>query len=250
MSTPNRYKLTIAYDGAAYCGWQVQANGISIQSLVQKALQTVLRKPVDCTGSGRTDAGVHALGQTAHFDVPNDLDISRVKHSLNALLPSDIRIFHIESVAADFHARYSALSKTYHYHLHLDPISDPFVHRYRHHVRGLCNLNHIAAAIPHFLGEHDFFSFANKGLNGSASRDSIRTLSRIDLVEQKGGIRLEFEGDGFLYKMVRNITGTLLDVGSGVLAPSDIPAIFEAKDRRKARFTAPPQGLFLIAVRY
>jgi tRNA pseudouridine38-40 synthase len=250
LSTSNRYKLTIAYDGAAYCGWQVQANGISIQSLVQKALQTVLREPVDCTGSGRTDAGVHALGQTAHFDGPENLKISRTKHSLNALLPSDIRIFNIEPVHSDFHARYSAVSKTYHYHLHLDPISNPFVHRYRHHVRGPCNLSRILDAVPYFLGKHDFFSFANKGLSGSASRDSIRTLSRIDLVEQKGGVRLEFEGDGFLYKMVRNITGTLLDVGSGVLSPSDIPAIFEAKDRRKARFTAPPQGLFLMEVRY
>lgn len=245
-----RYKLTIAYGGTAYCGWQVQPNGISIQSLIQQALQTALRCPVDCTGSGRTDAGVHARGQTAHFDVSSPVDPARLRLSLNALLPLDIRILSIEPVASDFHARYSALSKIYHYHLHLDSVTDPFVRLYRHQVYNLCDLNRIREAIPQFLGTHDFFSFANDGSRGSASRDSVRTLTRIDIIEQKGGVRLEFEADGFLYKMVRNITGTLLDVASGKLQPGDIPSIFGAKDRRTACSAAPPQGLFLMEVRY
>lgn len=245
-----RYKLTIAYDGTAYCGWQVQPNGISIQSLIQQALQTAIRCPIDCTGSGRTDAGVHARGQMAHFDAPSSVDPTRLRASLNALLPSDIRILQIEPVVSDFHARYSARSKIYHYHLHLDPVIDPFVRLYRHQVYGSCDLNRMRDAIPHFLGTRDFLSFANEGVRGSAARGSVRTLMRLDPIEQKGGVRLEFEADGFLYKMVRNITGMLLDVASGKLEPCDIPSVFKAKDRRSACSTAPPQGLFLMEVRY
>ncbi len=245
-----RYTLTIAYDGTNYSGWQVQPNGTAIQPKIQKALAIVLRSPTDLTGSGRTDAGVHARGQTAHFEAPHGIDLSRLRVSLNALLPPDIRILQVKLAASDFHARYSATSKIYHYHLHLDPIIDPFVHLYRHQVLRSCDLGKIANAIPHFLGTRDFRSFANEPSRGSASRSSIRTLFRLDLIEQKGGVRLEFEGDGFLYKMVRNITGCLLDVGAGKLSPQDILPIFEAKDRRSAGSTAPPQGLFLMEVRY
>lgn len=245
-----RYQLTIAYDGTGYSGWQVQPNGQAIQPLIQNALATVLRGPVKLTGSGRTDAGVHARGQTAHFDAPHPVDPSRLRISLNALLPADIRILHINPVDPHFHARYDAISKTYHYHLHLDPVIDPFVRLYRHQVYGLCDLSRMREAIPHFLGTRDFLSFANEPHRGSASRGAIRTLFRLDLIEQKGGIRLEFEGDGFLYKMVRNITGVLLDVAAGKLAPENIPEIFAAKDRRRASAAAPPQGLFLMEVNY
>ncbi|MBX9743616.1 MAG: tRNA pseudouridine(38-40) synthase TruA, partial [Chlamydiales bacterium] len=120
-----RYKLILAYDGTNYCGWQVQNNGLSIQALVQNALQTVLRHSLNLTGSGRTDAGVHAKGQTAHFDTDLSINLSSLRLSLNRLLPPDIRVMKIEPVDLDFHARYSALSKTYHYYLHLDKISDP-----------------------------------------------------------------------------------------------------------------------------
>jgi tRNA pseudouridine38-40 synthase len=245
-----RYKLTIAYDGTNYSGWQVQPNGQAIQPLIQFALTTVLRSRIDLTGSGRTDAGVHARGQTAHFDAPTLIDPSRLRISLNALLPFEIRILQIEPVALDFHARYSATSKIYHYHLHLDQVADPFARLYRHQVFGPCDLKRISDAIPHFLGTRDFLSFANEPSRGSASRGSVRTLFRLDLIEQPGGVRLEFEGDGFLYKMVRNITGALLDIGSGKLTPHNIPEIFAAKDRQSAGSAAPPQGLFLMAVRY
>jgi len=245
-----RYKLTIAYDGTNYSGWQVQPNGQAIQPLIQRALTTVLRSRIDLTGSGRTDAGVHARGQTAHFDAPKPIDPSRLRISLNALVPTDIRILQIEPATPDFHARYSATSKIYHYHLHLDPVTDPFARLYRHQVFGPCDLKRISDAIPHFLGTRDFLSFANEPSRGSASRGSVRTLFRLDLIEQPGGVRLEFEGDGFLYKMVRNITGALLDIGAGKLAPHDIPKIFAAKDRQSASSAAPPQGLFLMAVRY
>lgn len=243
-----RYKLTISYDGARYCGWQVQGNGQSIQSLVQQALQTALRHPLGLTGSGRTDAGVHARGQTAHFDSPVPFDLNRLRVSLNALLPEDIRILSIEPVPSDFHARYSAVGKIYHYHLHLDPVLDPFTRHYRTQIFSRLDLDRLKKGACFFIGTHDFTSFAN--LKETAAQDSVRTLRRLDVIEQKGGVRLEFEGNGFLYKMVRNITGTLLDVGSGKISHEKIPGIFAARDRRKAGQAAPPHGLFLMEVLY
>lgn len=243
-----RYKLTIAYDGTHYCGWQVQQNGISIQSLIQKALQTILRHPLDLTGSGRTDAGVHALGQTAHFDTTVFLDPPRLRYSLNALLPPDIRIFEVEPTSSDFHARYSAVGKIYHYHLHLDPVSDPFTKLYRTEIFGRFDLSLLQQGASLFLGTHDFLSFANT--KEVPQTDTIRTLQRLELCEQKGGLRLEFEGDGFLYKMVRNITGTLLEIAAGKIAPEAIAQIFAARDRRQAGMTAPARGLFLFQVKY
>ena len=245
-----RYKLTIAYDGTAYCGWQVQLSGRSIQEFIQKALSTILRTPTALTGAGRTDSGVHARGQTAHFDVNQPIDPARLRLSLNALLPPDIRILQVDETPEPFHARYSAKSKIYHYHLHLSSVIDPFVRLYRHHVHGMCDLKRMAAAAVEFLGTHDFLSFANEPNKGSSSRGSIRTLYRLDLIEQKGGVRLEFEGNGFLYKMVRNITGALIDVGAGKLDPQDVRKIFAAKDRKRSSAAAPAQGLFLMEVRY
>jgi tRNA pseudouridine38-40 synthase len=243
-----RYKLTIAYDGTNYCGWQVQKNAQSIQSLIQKALQTALRHPLDLTGSSRTDAGVHANGQTAHFDTDVAIDLGKLRISLNALLPTDIRISEITPTAPDFHARYSATSKIYHYHLHLDPISDPFTKLYRNQIYGPLDLEKLKSAIPYFLGTHDFTSFAN--VKEEPQSNAVRTIKRIDIVPQKGGLRLEFEGDGFLYKMIRNITGTLLDVAAGKLKSEEIQTIFESKDRCKARSTAPAHGLFLHQIIY
>lgn len=247
-----RYKLTISYDGTCYCGWQVQAQETkkSIQHLIQNALQTVLRHPLDLTGSGRTDAGVHARGQTAHFDSNVPFQPKRWLLSFNALLPPDIRLLKIEPVPASFHARYSARAKVYHYHLHLNPVADPFSRFYSYQVLGRIDLEKLKKGAEFFLGTHDFSSFANRKETGSAAYDSIRTLHRLDVIEQKNGIRLEFEGNGFLYKMVRNITGTLLEVGYGRIEPEYIPQIFASKDRKQAGPAAPPQGLFLIDVLY
>jgi len=247
-----RYKLIISYDGTCYCGWQVQAQETkkSIQHLIQNALQTVLRHPLDLTGSGRTDAGVHARGQTAHFDSNVPFEPKRWLLSFNALLPPDIRILTVEPVAAFFHARYSARAKVYHYHLHLNPISDPFSRFTSYQVLGRIDLDLLKRGAELFLGTHDFSSFANRKETGSAAHDAIRTLHRLDVVEQKNGVRLEFEGNGFLYKMVRNITGTLLEVAYGRMELEQIPQILTAKDRRQAGPAAPPQGLFLIEVLY
>lgn len=245
-----RYKITIAYDGTNYCGWQSQASGLSIQTLVHKALTTVLRQSTPVFGSGRTDSGVHAKGQTAHFDASEIIDPSRLRLSLNALLPADVRILQLDPVLPDFHARFSAKSKIYHYHLHLDSVIDPFVRLYRYHVFGRCNIDRMKEALPFFLGTHDFTSFANEPVRTGGPCGKVRTLYHLNLIEQKGGIRLEFEGDGFLYKMVRNISETLVQVGLEKLPPNQIETIFLAKDRRAAPAAAPPQGLFLMEVKY
>lgn len=245
-----RYKLTISYDGTNYCGWQVQAAKESIQSLIQKALETTLRHSINLTGSGRTDAGVHAYGQTAHFDSDLLIDPFKLRLSLNGQLPLDIRILSIEKVSPDFHARYSATSKIYYYNLHLDRVANPFERLYRYHVFKRLDLDLMRLAAHEFLGTHDFTSFANEPQRGTVSYDPIRTIQRLDLVPIEGGVRLEFEADGFLYKMVRNLTGALIECGAGRVPPSEIPKILVAKDRRKAFLSVPAHGLFLSQVRY
>lgn len=253
MSLPehsNNFKLIIAYDGTNYSGWQIQPNGVSIQEKLHQALKILLKQEVHITGSGRTDAGVHALGQVAHFTHSSDIDLRRLQNSLNGLLPIDIRIRSVEAVPLDFHARYSAISKTYHYHLHFDRVMDPFHRLYRLHVLEKINLGLLIDASQLFVGTHDFTSFANEAHAGVAAHDPVRNLARLDIIPQDGGVRLEFEGDGFLYKMVRNIVGTLLEVASGKMDINDIPKVFEAKDRRLAGKAAAPQGLFLVRVDY
>ena len=245
-----RYKLTIAYDGTNYCGWQAQTNGPSIQKIVQQALQTSLRHEVGVTGSGRTDTGVHARGQTAHFDTDREFDSSKLLFSLNGLLPKDIRILQIDAVDSTFHARYSARSKIYHYHLHLHKIANPFLRLYRYQVFQPLNLSIMKEASQLFLGTHDFTSFANDHQRGAVLLNPVRTMFRLDLVEEEGGVRLEFEADGFFYKMVRNITGALVKAAAGKISPADLASILAARDRCKAPPTAPPHGLFLMKVLY
>ncbi len=245
-----RFKLTIAYDGTHYGGWQVQPNSTSIQSLIQKALQTALRTPLDLTGSSRTDAGVHALGQIAHFSCET-CDPRRLLASLNGLLPKDIRILDVSPVDDSFHARYSAQSKTYHYHLHTDLWTSPFTRLYSTHVPYPLNLPAMQQAAAHLVGTHDFSSFACQSDTGSASRDPVRTLKRIEIfTEDNKTIRLEFEADGFLYKMVRTLVGTLLEVGCGKKSSEEIPLILTSKNRTHAGPCAPPQGLFLVQINY
>ncbi len=223
----HNYKMVIAYDGTNYCGWQVQPNGLSVQEVLQDRMRVILRSRVAIIGSGRTDAGVHAAGQVAHFHFPEQIDLYRFSASINGLLPPDIRVKGIVEVPMDFHAQYSTAGKEYHYHLHLDRVLARF-----------------------FLGVHDFTSFANESHAGCAAHDPVRTLRRLDIVDQPGGVRLEFEGDGFLYRMVRNITGTLVEVALGKRPADEVPALLAAKDRNLTGQAAPPQGLFLMRVSY
>jgi len=244
------YKMTIAYDGTLYNGWQVQPNGSSIQAEIQNALQTLLKKPTPIVGSGRTDAGVHALGQVAHFTTSQNLEVKKILFSLNSLLPHDIRIKELISAPPGFHARYSAIKKIYHYRMHLHSHQDPFNRLYSTHIRHPIDTHLLQKAIPFFIGTHDFTSFSNEPNRGSALHKPIKTLYSLKCIQEGDQIILIFEGDGFLYKMVRNIVGTLLMVASNKFLSEEIPGIFEAKDRRKAGPAAPPQGLFLHSVYY
>lgn len=245
------YKLLIAYDGSHYSGWQVQPNAPSIQEQLQRMLKIITQKEnIHVIGAGRTDAGVHALGQVAHFKIDHSIDKENVLLRLNRLLPEDIRVYSIEEMPLDFHACYSALGKEYHYHLHLDKIMNPFQRKYRWHLFRSLDLPLLKQALPLFVGTHDFTSFANEAHKGSASRNAIRTIDSIEMCPQEGGIRLEFKGNGFLYKMVRNIVGTLVNIASHRLAVEEVEKIFAAKDRTKAEQASPPQGLFLVNVIY
>ncbi len=242
-----KYKLTIAYDGTSFGGWQIQTNTESIQEHLQKALTTTLREKVHVSGAGRTDAGVHALAQVAHFTVTQKIDPMQIQYSLNGLLPKTIRVCTLEEVPHNFHARFSAKRKIYHYHLNTSPTHNPFNRLYRTHIRSTPHLDTLSLAATHFIGTHDFTSFANKG--GTKTNPS-KTLYALNIVKEPEGFRIEFEGCGFLYKMVRNIVGTLLDTATGKLNVSDIPKILAARDRKQASQAAPPQGLFLIKVIY
>lgn len=245
-----KYKLIVSYDGTAYGGWQSQHNSISIQSVIEETLSMILRFSCKITGSGRTDAGVHALGQVAHFLSPNTIDEKKVLHSLNALLPKDIRALSLCLVEDSFHARYSAVGKIYQYFIHLSDVEDPFLRRYALHIKHKINLEELSIATRYLIGTHDFSSFANEQQKGSAGKNAVRTLQRIDIIPTAYGICLEFEGTGFLYKMVRNITGTLLEIASGKRKKETLPKILEAKDRRLAGKAADPHALFLTKVLY
>ncbi len=242
------YKLTLSYDGTSYSGWQVQPNGISIQSLVQNACSTILRQKIDVTGAGRTDAGVHALGQTAHIMVEDLIDPSKLAYAMNALLPPDIRILAIEKMEDTFHARYSATGKIYRYRV--ATIQSPFNRLYSWYIPFKLDQAKLEAASNLLLGTHDFKGFANESHKGVASHDSIRTIRRIDIQPREGETILEFEADGFLYKMVRNIVGTLVDISRGSLEVQTITKVLESKTRSDAGQAAPPHGLFLVKVLY
>jgi tRNA pseudouridine38-40 synthase len=245
------YKLTLAYDGTSYSGWQIQPNAPSIQQHLQQVLQPLLhQKELAVIGSGRTDAGVHAKGQVAHFHFDEILDCNQLLYSMNGMLPQTIRIKTIEQVSPHFHARYSAIGKEYHYYLHLDRIMDPFRRLYCWHVRSQFDIDQLYMAANCFIGTHDFTSFANEAHAGSAARNPVRTLQRLTVKSIEGGVCLEFEGNGFLYKMVRNIVGTLVDVALHKISVEAITHIFAAKDRRQASRAAPAQGLFLMHVKY
>ncbi len=244
------YCLTIAYEGTEYAGWQMQTNAPSVQQLVQDALALLLKHRVHVTGSGRTDAGVHAAGQMAHFKSERELELSGVLYALNGMLPQTIRVKRIQPVPLHFHARYSAISKEYHYHLHLDPAMDPFRRLHLWHLKGPMDAHLLHKAANLFVGTHDFTTFANSAHQGSAAKDPVKTIYRIDVVEQAGGLRLEFEGNGFLYRMVRNITGTIVEVGQGKRPLECIPELLKARDRKLAARAAPAKGLFLVRVNY
>ncbi len=245
------YKFLISYDGTSYSGWQIQLNHSSIQEHIQNALRKILQNPtISIIGSGRTDAGVHAIGQVAHCKLECPIDPQKLLWSLNGLLPPDIRIKNLKEAPPTFHAQHDAVTKEYHYRLCINRTANPFQRLYSWHIPRKLDISLMKQGASLFIGTHDFTSFTNQVYAGSAAKNPIRHLSRLDVVSSAEEIRLEFEGNGFLYKMVRNIVGTLIEVGSGKINLSDIPTIFAAKDRSKASAAAPPHGLCLIKVTY
>lgn len=242
--------MVVAYDGTGFSGWQVQTKDESIQGMIEKALATITREQTRVIGAGRTDAGVHALGQVAHFRIAEHIDEEAVKRSLNGLLPPSIRILELASAPNHFHAQMSAIGKEYHYHICCNDIVLPFDRSYTWHYRRHVDIDLLERAARRFLGEHDFLGYANTPGHGCIKKTSVRTIRRLDVVRTATGLRLEFEGNGFLYKMVRNITGMLVSIASSKRPLSDIDDVFLSRDRRRAAPPAPAQGLFLIRVSY
>jgi len=245
-----RYKLITAFDGTNYSGWQIQPNNNTIQAELQRAFAIALNQKVHVTGCGRTDAGVHAKAHASHVTVDEEVDTGKLLYKLAALLPADIRVLSIELMTMDFHARYGAYSKTYHYHLHLSRHLSPFKRHYCHQVFADVNLDLMQKAAKMFEGEHDFTSFAHQASHGCAKYAPVKTIYKSQLIEADEGVIYEVQGSGFLHKMVRNMVGTLIDIGRGKIEFENLAKIMAAKDRRLAGKTAPPQGLFLVEVQY
>jgi len=247
-------KLTIAYDGATFAGWQIQPNGDTIQERIESALAGVAKEPLRLHGSGRTDAGVHALGQVAHFDAPDHLTMNPFNWvpALNTKLPPEIRVISCEEVPDDFHARFSALSKTYTYRLCLSPVLPPFLAKRAWHLPRQLNPVDLEEALTLFQGSHDFRAFAANRGNESEETDYLRTITRSDFATIDEGYLLTFTGNGFLYKMVRLLTGAAVQTAQGYLRHDDLEALVKAPEAggEKSPLCAPPDGLTLKEVTY
>jgi tRNA pseudouridine38-40 synthase len=247
------FKLTIAYDGTGLVGWQRQAAGTSVQGLVEDALARLTASAgVTVSGAGRTDAGVHARGQVASVTLATALGPADVHRGANALLPPAVRVLAVEPADPTFHARFGASEKCYEYHLVMAPLISPFDVRYAWHIPYPLDVAAMRAALPALEGCHDFAAFRS---SGSDIEDSVRTLREVRLDEtpaEHGGRRLilTLVGDGFLRHMVRAIMGTLVEVGRGRWPAGQLAEIVASLDRAQAGPTAPPQGLFLVSVRY
>lgn len=258
-------KLTIAYDGTAYGGWQTQVNSPSIQSEIVKAFGQVLRERVKVTASGRTDAGVHAIGQVASCTIAGDLSPDVLLRALNSKLPDDIRIVRCERAAERFHALRDAIRKRYRYRIWNGPVADVFLRNAAWHVPRRLDSEPMRQALARLVGSHDFACFQSAG---SPRKTTVRTLSDASLGcsefpeatrfrADAGGLErpaqridIELESNGFLYNMARNIVGTLVDVGLGKRSPESMTELLASRDRRSAGMTAPPQGLTLLQVWY
>ena len=243
-------KLTIAYDGTNYVGWQRQANGPSIQQAVEDAVAPLVedaeRRP-GVAGASRTDAGVHAAAQVASVNIETDLATASLQRAINVRLPLDIRVLAVEDAPPGFHARFHARGKSYRYRLVRSPVLSPFDRLYAWHVPDLADVAAMRHAAAAFVGRHDFASFQARG---SSIIDTVRTIERLDVEDRGGEVVVEIAGDGFLRHMVRAIVGTLVEVGSGLRPAGDAAAMRAARDRRAGGPTAPARGLVLIAVRY
>ncbi len=240
-------RVTIQYDGTDFHGWQIQPGLRTVQGCLADALREISGENVKIIGSGRTDAGAHALRQTANFQLEKEFDAAELQRALNSLLPWDVRIVGLSRTSDRFHARRDARSKLYRYQIYTGPVISPFAYRYYLHFPRPLAVEKMQAAAQAFIGEHDFTAFAASGSSGS---DRVRTVFRSEVA--RSGRRLFYlvEADGFLQHMVRNIVGTLIEVGSGRIDPAEIASIFESRERARAGPTVAARGLFLVRVNY
>ena len=242
------FRIIVEYDGTAYHGWQRQKADRTIQGEIEKALTTMTGKPVSLAGSGRTDAGVHAIGQTASFSSDAGLGPDIYLKGLNSLLPDDILIRVCESMDPAFHARYDARSKLYQYRILNRDMPSILERHYVWHIRRKLNVEAMQKAATYFVGEHDFKAFQG---TGSPRTSTVRHVIRAEMRQTRDNqILFDIEADGFLRYMVRNIVGTLVDVGNGRIPEEDVKGILLSGDRSLAGATAPAKGLFLIKVNY
>lgn len=242
------YRMVLEYDGSRYDGWQKQDNtGQTIQGKIESVLERMTGQPVEVHGSGRTDAGVHALGQVANFHGDVDLSEEEIRDYLNRYLPEDIGVKTVELATDRFHSRLHAEEKTYLYRIETGRRKDVFERKYIYGLMRPLDVKAMERAASYFIGEHDFKSFCS---NRRMKKSTVRTLKKIEFEQQGSRLFIRFTGNGFLYHMVRILTGTLIEVGSGQRSPEEIPGILEAGNREAAGYTAPPEGLFLERVRY
>lgn len=239
--------IRVAYDGTNYHGWQIQPNGTTIESELNRHLSQLLREEIHVTGASRTDSGVHARGNVAVFDTSARMPAEKISYAMNTRLPEDIRIQESREVAADFHPRRCKSVKTYEYKIYNRRFPDPCVRLYSLFYYWDLDLEAMKKAAAFLVGTHDFTSFSTARADVT---DRVRTIYELNLSKEGDMITLRIRGNGFLYNMVRIITGTLLRVGGGFILPEEIPDILRAKDRERAGETARPEGLTLLKIEY
>ncbi|MGX7245496.1 tRNA pseudouridine(38-40) synthase TruA [Enterococcus quebecensis] len=245
-----RYKAIIAYDGTNFNGFQAQPNGRTVQEEIEKTLRKMNNgKTITIFGSGRTDAGVHAAGQVIHFDYPQTRELEKMRYALDTQTPEDIAVKSVEIVSDEFHARYHVIEKTYQFRVDIGKPRSPFKRFYASYFPYPIDEEKIRRALSDLLGTHDFTSFC---ASGTEIEDKVRTIHEASLEVNEAGDELifTFRGDGFLYKMIRILVGTLLKMGNGRMDETMIPEILAAKDRNLAGPTAHPEGLYLVEVKY
>jgi len=248
FNTSRRLKLIVAYDGAPFAGWQCQVHSNTVQDHLERAFERVTGRPARVHGAGRTDAGVHALAQCAHVDVLKFLPADRWIKALNALLPSTVRVLRCRYVSDDFHARLSAKGKIYRYRIWAAPVLPPFEYRRAWHMPRPLDLGIVKTAAKHFVGTHDFAGVAAN--RGKVERSTIRTINSVSVRQNGPCVMIEFDGNGFLYKMVRLMVGALVKCALGKMCIEEITSRRRSCKIGSHRFTAPAEGLYLVRVRY
>ena len=246
---PQRWKCVCAYDGTGFAGWQSQARSNAVQDIIEARLAEIFGQPVRIHGSGRTDAGVHALGQVFHFDAEWRHGVDKLMAAFRVGMPPAIQIKSVRAVAAEFHARFQATGKRYEYRLQLGD-ADPFNRPYCWTVFRPLDFAAMQAAAAVLRGRHDFRAFTALNGQGEAQENTVRDLRRLQLVRRGRSVKITAEADGFLYKMIRSLVGLLVSVGEGKVSVADVRAILASKERTARVLTAPPRGLFLVKVFY